>query len=382
MNNSGDAEIVFVHPAIESVEQLDEDVRQEGLVPTLLRCSNGRDAWILSTYLQLRQRGMPVRLSPCFVPDRICFAHRDDHAAALDLWRSFTVCVRADRERAFTANMEVVQSPAVVDNLAAHYMPHWPQPGLMPRDQARGDSLYRIGFFGPAKNLAAELRSPAFTEQLRELGMELVIREARQSWNDYRDIDAVVAIRDGAPYFLAGKPPAKLINAWRAGCPAIVGSEPAFHHYGCHGRDFLYATNAAEALTALKRLKEEPGLYARMRQRAIELGRDWSAEPVAALWMQFVHETVRPAYERWYRRPLALRRSLGLLGYAWGRFRRRLRGNLYSRGYDLQGQPIERKQTRKRRLALQLDAWLSRRDHRRLLGSRPADGSSDNRTEA
>ncbi len=375
-------ELVFIHPAIESPEALDKAVRDHGLAATLLQSQNGRDAWILSTYLHLRQRGLPVRLSPVFLPDRVCIAHRDDHAAAADAWRSFSVCIRADRERAFTPNIELVQSPGVIDNVMAHYMPQWPQPALIPRAQGRDDLVCRVGFFGPAKNLAAELRSTELTEALTELGMELVIREDRGSWGDYADIDVVLAVRDGAPYFLAGKPPSKLINAWRAGCPAILGSEPAFHHHGLAGRDFLYATNAAETLAALKRLKHEPGLYSAMRRRAAERGGDWSADAMARLWTQFVRDTVGPAYRRWYRLPLPIRRGRSLMAYAWGRLRCRLRGNLYARDYDLQGQPIHRQRTRKRRLALCLDAVLSRLDYRRLHRSRAADQPFENRPDA
>jgi|GEM_PF-272028 len=356
--------VYFVHRGLSDWQDLDQQIERHGLDQVLLGCRNGRDAWVISTYTRLRRRGYPVKLVDHFVPGALCIAHRDDIASAPGLWRSFNVAIRADRERTFISDLEVVQSPAVVDAPGVYYLPHWPQPALIPRDPERGDRFERLGFFGPRKNLAACFRTPEFAEQLQALGVELVIQEEREQWHDYSDIDAVIAVRDGLPYFLAGKPPAKLFNAWRAGCLAFVGSEPAFHHYRQSEDDFIHVINAEELLDRIRVIKETPGLYDRLRLRAEQLGATVDVQHIEDTWIAFLESTALSGYNDWCARSLWHRYIRSLLSHGYRLFRRFLRGNLYTRGYDVEGNPLGNRRTFKRRLALIADGFLSAWDRR------------------
>jgi len=40
--------------------------------------------------------------------------------------------------------------------------------------------------------------------------------------------DAALAVRPGNEYFRSIKPAAKLVNAWQAGCPALLGPEAGY----------------------------------------------------------------------------------------------------------------------------------------------------------
>ena len=43
--------------------------------------------------------------------------------------------------------------------LGSVFIPHWPQPNLIPRDPARGDRFETLAYFGDSQNLAVE-KSP------------------------------------------------------------------------------------------------------------------------------------------------------------------------------------------------------------------------------
>lgn len=85
-----------------------------------------------------------------------------------------------------------------------------------------------------------------------------------REWHDYQHVDAVLAIRDCPPVVLATKPASKLINAWKAGVPALLGPEPAWG-IAYSPLDFLEAASAEPCWTP-RRLQQESGLYRRMTE--------------------------------------------------------------------------------------------------------------------
>lgn len=77
--------------------------------------------------------------------------------------------------------------------------------------------------------LCRELQLPAFAARLEALGVafDVVHKGRAQDWRDYREADVVVAVRPFDSSLHAAKPPSKLINAWLAGVPALLGAEAA-----------------------------------------------------------------------------------------------------------------------------------------------------------
>ena len=61
---------------------------------------------------------------------------------------------------------------------------------------------------------------------------------------DYRTLDAVIAVRPFEPHLYFAKPASKLINAWRAGVPALVGPEFASREIRRTDDDFLEVADA------------------------------------------------------------------------------------------------------------------------------------------
>jgi hypothetical protein len=155
----------------------------------------GIHAWILQTYLRLRGEGFACHLTRSLPSEGIVLLHRN----VLRLHRTpvrpgsklLLVCVKAEERRYPYAQLHLVQNPAEANpSLGCHYLPHWPQPGLVPRSQQRGDRFETIAYFGHVANLAPELQSPSWKRQLAALGLcwQPVIN--RNRWDNFQEIDS------------------------------------------------------------------------------------------------------------------------------------------------------------------------------------------------
>jgi hypothetical protein len=116
----------------------------------------------------------------------------------------------------------------------------------------------------------------------------------RLRWPDFRDVDAVVALRPpGAD--VARKPAAKLYNAWLAGVPALLGPEPAYRECRRSELDYLEIRGRAEARAAVDRLLREPSLFRAMiehgRGRAVEV----SVAATTGAWRELLERTLPAA---------------------------------------------------------------------------------------
>jgi hypothetical protein len=270
--------------------------------------------WTLQTYLRLKEAGFPCDLVDQFPSTGIVLAHRDSlpenlrpSAASL-----MVVCIKAERDPHPIARLHIIQNPQEVSLSPywlkqslrhSYYIPHWVQPGLIPRDPARGDRFETVAFFGNARNLAPELQTPEWREQLNSLGLRWYEVE-RDRWNDYSQIDVVLAIRslDRLPHFT--KPATKLWTAWQAGIPAIVGTESALQAERRSELDFLQVTSLEDLLLALRRLRDDVQLRHDMVQNGLTRAQEHNVELMTARWTQFLTEVAVPAYYQWSQTPV------------------------------------------------------------------------------
>lgn len=187
------------------------------------------DCWIILTWARLCAVDCPFDpvLSCRAVDNAVCVFHWDDATPAQGVHRCFAVVAQADRPRPALSDMTVMQNGLMGETGLRRTMPHWPQPGLIPRDPARGDRLETIAYFGSDQYEPQFVKTGAFQDALRQRGVRFVNR-FQGEWHDYQHVDAVLAIRDCPPVVLATKPASKLINAWKAGVPALLGPEPAY----------------------------------------------------------------------------------------------------------------------------------------------------------
>jgi hypothetical protein len=259
-------------------------------------------SWIVRPWQALVRRGMPVRLSGVIPPEGVIVAARGDLPWHLrPSPRQLFVCARADAGPHPWAQLELVQNPAQARPAGRRlFVPHWPQPGLRVRDAARGARFERIGFLGDRANLAPELASPEWPRLLAREGLEWILRQkGRHDLGDYGDLDAVIAIRDFAGMPHDYKPASKLVNAWLAGVPAIVGPESAFLAAGRPGEDFLLAESVESTLAALRALRDSPGLRARLVENGRQRAMSFNEDSVLAVWTDVLYDKAPKMLAEW-----------------------------------------------------------------------------------
>lgn len=262
--------------------------------------------WIWRTHHHLAQAGYPCKLvealpasgivvtAACNLPLLFCPGRR-----------LFVISCVADSPPRFYPQAQVFQSgtqaslhPCRRDGdtfpLCA-FIPHWPQPDLLPRDPNRGDRFTNIDYFGAQDQIDPALQHPAFRAALADHGLNL--RFHFEFYHDYRESDAVLAVR--GPKLVSHKPASKLINAWRAGVPAVLGPEDAFRELRLDEADFLEAATPRDVLLACLRLRNDTDLRKRMVKNGNQRASDFSENRLVARWISILEDEVRPAAARW-----------------------------------------------------------------------------------
>ena len=298
----------FVLGNISDWEDIAVDKAREVSIHDLApRIRMGREIWNVHAFQLLRQLDFPVRLSGTFDPEAINVAHCDDIRHGPDLWRYFIVSVRADRDPAFLSHMEIVQNQLSIWSKNDYYIPHWPQPGLIAREPSRGKKVENIIYMGKDDNLDNAFKTKHFRQSLERMGMRLLIQE--NEWWDYHEADVVLAVRGGPQFYLAIKPATKLVNAWLAGCPAILSPEPGYSELWKSDIDYFEATEPAEVLTTLSKLRDSPELMAQMIANGKVRATEFEADAIAHRWEQFLVEMAAGEFHRWQRNASELGRK-------------------------------------------------------------------------
>jgi hypothetical protein len=270
----------------------------------------GERAWILQTWLRLQRAGHPVELAATAPEDGLVVFHAKQ---AKDLLRqrsrlrdAVLVGIRADNREPLIADFEILQNGFFADGRRRFFMPHWPQSGLVPRDPGRGERIERIAYKGFAANLHPDFRTPAWTDFLAHEGIEWMVdavafdgRNRRElDWPDFRTVDLALAVRPDGRKQRRSKPATKLVNAWLAGVPALLGPELAFEELRRSELDYLEVASVAEAREAVLRLRRDPGLYRAMVENGLQRGADCSHDALVPRWAELLFETIPALAER------------------------------------------------------------------------------------
>ncbi|NER22224.1 MAG: hypothetical protein F6J96_16300 [Symploca sp. SIO1C2] len=261
----------------------------------------GRYNWTLQTYLHLKAAGFSCQLIDHLPSEGIVIAHRNFLPFYLrPSSQVLLVCIKADYETHPYAQLQIVQNIQETKTFSnSYFIPYWPQPSLIPRDPKRGNRFESIAYYGLPKNLAPELQTLAWAEQLASMGFQwrIVLRE---NWNDYSQVDAVLAVRDfEQPTDYPWKPASKLTNAWLAGVPAILGRESAYQTERQSKLDYIEVSSLEETLTALKRLRDNLSLRQAMVKQGQQRGESRSTDVLVQQWQQFFEDVAFPAWVRW-----------------------------------------------------------------------------------
>ena len=271
-----------------------------------VRCIDGFDCWVSRTYYELRVAGRPATIGPTVAPGRVNivgvreFGRRDVRADA------FFAIPRLDAHDPKLADFVIYQNGLRGRGPTWDWVPHWAQPGIEPRDPARGARIERLVYKGAAINLDADFKLGDFRAALASVGVTLdvdVVRDGDRdnNWGDYRDADAVVAARNLTKYDARQKPASKLINAWWGEVPALLGPEPAYQEQRRSELDYLEVRCPRDVIAAIKRLKELPGLYAAMVENGRERRVSFDDQHLGARWGAILDGSLSEAFGRWRR---------------------------------------------------------------------------------
>jgi hypothetical protein len=287
-----------------------------------LQCSskfvpvNGPQNWVLQTYLRLKENGFPCHLVS-EIPDQgivICHRRSTDYSYRPNS-KTLAICIKGDIASHPYTQIQVVQNrlecklaPLAIQSIsqdiyllpgARYYMPHWPQANIQPRNDTKVEFM-NIAYFGITFNLASELRSQTWTQEIEKLGLCWKRQTDPYYWSDYRTIDAIVAIRSfQVTNGYSWKPPSKLFNAWIANVPAILGPESAFQAERKSSLDYLEVKSVEETLSALKKLRDDPDFREAIVKNGQKRAQEIQPSKLVNRWRNFLIEACVPAYERW-----------------------------------------------------------------------------------
>ncbi|MCS0629267.1 hypothetical protein NX786_07975 [Telluria mixta] len=278
------------HQQVDQIEAADPD-RDWRLFST------GVQVWVGQTYLRLKHQGFAVGLSATVPSAGIVVMHADHVPRLLaerSLWSNLTiVSARADRPPQPHADIEIVQNRTSAEGVRVLHIQHWPQPGLVRRDPARGTKVENVAFKGAAGEMAPAFASDLWGSRMAELGVQWHCDAAQwvgnaaqyaTNWHDYRSTDVILAVRKDLQGRYPRKPASKLINAWLAGVPAILGPESAYGELRRSELDYIEVTSAEEAYRAIEKLKNDPDLYMAMVQNGQKRAEEVSARTCTNAW--------------------------------------------------------------------------------------------------
>lgn len=265
--------------------------------------------WVYGTYYRLKQKGVRGIHLVSSLPQKGIVVMPSHQAKLMQVYSKdlFIISTLADSPPRFYTHLNVSQNPyqsSLYPNLLGFpiwkHIPHWPQPGIVPRQTERGARFDTIGFFGDRTGIPAELLGEEFARELAALGMRLKVDDA--TFNDYSDVDAVVAVREFSdePFFY--KPASKLVNGWLAGVPVIGGADSAFSALRRSPLDYLLVKSKAELLAALQTLKASPELRRQMVQNGRQRVQALSEEAILHQWEELLFNEAQTHYRTWLKK--------------------------------------------------------------------------------
>lgn len=295
--------IYFVVPEIsdEVVRLLQSaDPSPEAMNPDCGPLCNVQWAWIIQTFLYMKQAGLDVDLVDHLVDDAICVLHYETFRSVSWGANSFIVGVRADNPPIHMREIEIVQSPVNMSAPNTFLMDHWPQSRIIPRAASRENRIERISYFGGPGGLSPQYTRPNIQSALETMGVTLNLCVETTKWSNYEDTDLVLAVRDHHhPFLINTKPASKLVNTWIAGCVALLGNEPTYRAVGQPGENYFEIDSPEEMLQVVRRLKESPDLYQRIRAAGVSKAPEYGFKAVQKKWVELLSGPVIEAYTDW-----------------------------------------------------------------------------------
>jgi hypothetical protein len=267
----------------------------------------GSSSWIVQTYLQLKLRGLDVHLVDRYIPDRICVVSREE-LMQRSLWRglpfnSYLVVCQQDRPRPEICAHRIVQNPLNILAPTDHLMQYWVQPELRSRDSERGTQVRTLAFKGRWYYLPDAFKNSEFIAHLTSLGFTFSTlpdyEVSLSDWSEFSKTDVILAIRYSNREYLESKPASKLINAWFAGCPALLGAESAYQALRKSDLDYIEVHTPGDVIAALQKLRDNPGLYQAMVENGWMRSQEFTPDQLSLNWRNLLANDVSIGYAQW-----------------------------------------------------------------------------------
>ena len=242
--------------------------------------------WIYLTFIRLSKAGVDVRLCHQMPGEGIVVALTGHLINGFRAPESiYLIGVVADGTPHPACHFHILQNAAHSRRLTrSAYIPHWPQPSLIPRHFARGERFENLVFYGDPPNLAPELKNPSFQRLLKNrLDLDFLIARLDR-WHDYSETDCVLAIRTfGSKPFLR-KPATKLYNAWMASVPMIGGADSAFQTDGRDGIDYMRCDTMESLWSGLTQFRDDPDFRNSMVAQGRQAAQQFTPESITERW--------------------------------------------------------------------------------------------------
>jgi hypothetical protein len=268
--------------------------------------------WIWSTYYRLKQKGYDNVHLVNKIPEKGIVVMASNQGSVFQKFSKnvFVILAVADSPPWFYTQINISQNPLqpydypnMLQFPVWKHISHWPQPNLITRNEERGDRLENVAFFGDKSQIAPELLSNDFKSEMERLGLKFLIID--REFNDYSTVDLVLAIRSFSKNSILQKPYSKLINAWLAQVPIIVGKESSFQSIKKSELDFIAVETKTELFDALKTLKEHPSLRQQMIQNGIQRSKEFTEEAILNTWENLLFNEAQEYYKQWMKKNTA-----------------------------------------------------------------------------
>lgn len=265
--------------------------------------------WVWSTYYRLQQKGYTNIHLVNELPEKGIVVMASNQGGVFQKFPKdlFVILTVADSPPWLYTQINVSQNPLqppdypnILRFPVWKHISHWPQPNIISRNKERGDTFENVAFFGDRSQIAPELLSENFNDEMENLGLKFQI--ISKEFNDYSNVDAVLAIRSFSKSSILHKPYSKLINAWLAEVPIIVGKESSFQSIKKSTLDFIAVETREELFDALKTLKENPLLRQQMIQNGVQRSKEFTEEAILKTWEDLLFNEAQEYYKKWMKK--------------------------------------------------------------------------------
>lgn len=263
---------------------IDKNFSLEELAPRII---SGIDCWVVLTGLLLKKYSkLSIKFVDKGISGKICVYHYDNALIRNGVHESYSVVIRADRPPINLSDISIEQNPIIKNTKNVKYIPLWPQPGIIPRDKSRCAVVKKVAYVGNDQYVPEYIKDNQLQNYLRSIGIDFSYM-VKGNWINYKEVDVLLAVREIPESVLLTKPASKLVNAWIAGVPIVLGREPAYRALRHSEFDYLEANNSEEVFSSIQKLSTDSQFYCEILKNSEFRRTEYSVEKIVKLWVDF-----------------------------------------------------------------------------------------------